>query len=42
MIFSGSTPDEAAAKIEETAEKWRSVDPDGVEDFTDWASQFDN
>lgn len=40
MIFSGSTPDEAAAKIEETAEKWRSIDPEGVEDFTDWASQF--
>lgn len=40
MIFSGNTPDEAAQTIEDAANKWRSIDPSGLEDFTQWATQF--
>jgi hypothetical protein len=40
LIFSGGTPDEAAQRIEDTADKWRSLDASGVEKFTKWSSQF--
>ena len=39
MVVSGSSPDEAAALIEEKAEKWREVDPEGVENFKKWAME---
>lgn len=40
MIFSGGTVAEAAQHIEDTAAKWRSIDPTGLENFIEWASQF--
>ena len=40
MIFSGSTPDEAAQFMEDVADKWRSMDPTGVENFENWAKEY--
>ena len=40
MIFSGSTPEEAAQYMEDTADKWRTMDPDGVENFKNWAQAY--
>lgn len=40
MIFSGSTPKEAAQYMEDTAEKWRSMDAAGVENFTNWGKSY--
>lgn len=40
MIFSGSPADEAAAYMEGVAQKWRTMDPDGVENFKNWAEVY--
>lgn len=37
MVCSGSTPDEAAALIEQTAAKWRELNPEMVENLKSWA-----
>lgn len=37
MVCSGSTPDEAAALIEQTAAKWRGLNPEMVENLKAWA-----
>ncbi len=39
-VFSGGTADEAAQMIEDTAQKWRTVDPSGVTEFENWAKEF--
>jgi hypothetical protein len=39
-IFSGGTPQDAAQLMEDAAEKWRSLDPSGVTNFTNWAAEF--
>ena len=40
MIFSGNTAQEAAQYMEDTADKWRTMDPNGVENFKNWAQVY--
>jgi ABC-type glycerol-3-phosphate transport system substrate-binding protein len=37
MVCSGSTPDEAGGFIEEIAERWRTLNPQAVTNFENWA-----
>ena len=41
LIFSGGTVDEAAQLVEDSAEKWRETDPEGLEQFKEWAKEYD-
>jgi ABC-type glycerol-3-phosphate transport system substrate-binding protein len=41
LIFSGGSVDEAAQLIEDVAEKWRKTDPEGLEQFIEWAKEYD-
>ena len=41
LIFSGGTVDEAAQLVEDSAEKWRETDPEGLEQFKEWSKEYD-
>ncbi len=40
MVLSGDTPDKAAQYVEDIAAEWRSMSPEEVEHFKDWAKNY--